>query len=92
MISNGQGQHYLAVKKSSALLRGVTSKQHSDFYCLNCLYSLTTEEKRESHKKACKNKQFCNVVMLSEGTKRLEFNQYQKFDKAPFFILQTVSA
>ena len=32
----------------------------------------------------CENKNFCNVVMPSEDTKMLEFNQYQKSDKAPF--------
>ena len=29
---------------------------------------------------------FSNVIMLSEDTKILEFNQYQIFDKAPFII------
>ena len=38
MIPNGEGWHYLEVKKSSTLLRSVTSKNNSDFYCLNCLY------------------------------------------------------
>ena len=32
-----EGQHYLAVKKLSALLRGITSKHNGDFYSLNCL-------------------------------------------------------
>ena len=32
-----EGQHYLAVKKLSALLRGTTSKHNGDFYSLNCL-------------------------------------------------------
>ena len=27
-----------------------------------------------------------NVVMSSEGTKLLEFNQYKKSDKTPLFI------
>ena len=31
-----KGWHYLAVKKISALLHGITSKNESDFYCLNC--------------------------------------------------------
>ena len=30
MISNGERWHYLAVKELSALLRGITSKHHSD--------------------------------------------------------------
>ena len=47
MISNGEKRegksagrwHYLAVKKLSALLRGITSKHNGDFCCLNCLPS-----------------------------------------------------
>ena len=48
MISNGEGLKaksegrrwdYLAVKKLSALLRGIVSKSNGYFYCLNCLYS-----------------------------------------------------
>ena len=48
MISNGdkcvakseeQQWHYLAVKKLLALLRGITSKHHGDFYSLNCFHS-----------------------------------------------------
>ena len=47
---------------------------------------LGTKNKLESHKKVCENKDFCNVIMPSEDTKILEFNQYQKSDKAPFII------
>ena len=36
--------------------------------------------------KKCENKDFCNITMLSEDTKILKFNQYQKSDKAPFII------
>ena len=45
---------------------------YSDFLCLNFLH--------------CENKDFCNVIMPSEDTKILEFNQYQNSDKAPFII------
>ena len=76
MIPNGEGCHYLAVKNLSALLREITSKHHGDFYCCNCLHFFVTKNKRESHKKVCKNKDFCNIVMSSEDTKILEFNQY----------------
>ena len=53
---------------------------------LNCVHYFAAENKRESHKKVCKNKDFCNVVMPFEDTKMLEFNQYKKSDKAPFII------
>ena len=78
--------HYLAVKILSAVLRAIMSKHHGGFYCLKCLYSSATESKRESQKKVCENKDCCDVVILSEDTKILEFNQYQKSDKAPFII------
>ena len=48
--------------------------------------SLDLEKKFHSHKRVCGNKDFCNIIMPSEDTKILEFNQYQKFDKAPFTI------
>ena len=32
------------------------------------------------------HKVFCDVIMSSEDTKILEFDQYQKSDKAPFII------
>ena len=31
-------------------------------------------------------KTFCNIVIPSEDSKILEYNQYQKSDKAPFII------
>ena len=59
IISNGEIQwHYPAVKKLSALLRGITSKHHGDSYYLNCLHSFATEKILESHKKYVKIKIF----------------------------------
>ena len=52
-------------KKLPVLLRGITSKHHSDFYYLNCLHSFATKNRLESHKNLCKNKGFCNVIMPS---------------------------
>ena len=46
MTPNEEEWDYLAVKNLSALLIGVTSKHHDDFYCLNCLHSLATKSKR----------------------------------------------
>ena len=73
-------------EKLSELLRGITSKHYRDFYCLNCHHSFRTKTKFESHENVCENKDFCNVIMLSEDTKILKLNQYQKYDKAPFII------
>ena len=43
--------HYLAVKKLSALLRGITSSHNGNFYCLNCLYSYRTKETLKNMKR-----------------------------------------
>ena len=73
-------------KKLSALLRKITSNNNCEFYCLNCLHSCRTNNKIEWHKMVCGNKGFCNVVISSEDTKILEFNHYQKSNKAPLIV------
>ena len=67
-------------------MRGITSKHDGDFYCLNCLHSFATENKRKSHEKVCENKHFYDLVMPSEDIKISEFNQYQISDKASLII------
>ena len=58
IIPKEERWYYLAVKKLSASLRGVASKHHGEFYCLNLFYSFATENKPESHKQACQKKIF----------------------------------
>ena len=48
------------------------------------IHSLAAEKTIESNQKVCESKNFCNVIMPSEDTKILEFNQYQKSDEASF--------
>ena len=58
------------------------------FYCLNCLHSFRAENKLQSHKKVCKNKDFRGIVMPPpEKDNILEFNQYVKLDKMPYIII-----
>ena len=52
MIRSIERWHYIAVKELSALLRGTTSRNNGDFYCL---------------KIKIKNKDFYNFMMPSEG-------------------------
>ena len=72
------------LKKISALLGWITSKNHRDFYCLNCFHSFRIANKLKSHEKVCKNKGFCGMVMPSEKNKITEFNQYMKSDKTSY--------
>ena len=86
MIPNREKWPYVAVKKLSALLTGITFLHYGHFYCLSCLHFSKTKNKLESHINVSENKNFCNVHMPSEDTKILEFNQYQTINKAPFII------
>ena len=61
MISNGENWHYLVVKSLPGLLKGITSNQKEDFYCLNCFCAYTTRNKFEEHKKICENHEYCHV-------------------------------
>ena len=47
--------HYLAVKSFTALLRGIASNHHGDFYCLNCFHSYATHNKLKKHEICLKN-------------------------------------
>ena len=84
IILNEKKLHYLAVKKLSELLRGITSKHHGHLPKLPSFF--WNKKKLKFHKKVCENKDFCNVIMPSKDTKILEFNLYQKCDKEPFII------
>ena len=42
---------------------------------------IPSKQKTKLHKIVCENKDFCIVVMLSQNTVILEYNQYQKPDK-----------
>ena len=53
---------------------------------MNCLHSIRIKNKLQSHKKVCQNNDFCNIVMSSESSKTLEFNQYKKSNRATFII------
>ena len=64
---NGEGWHYLVVKKLSVLLREITLKHDGNFYCLKCLYPFRTENTFKSHEKVCKNKDLLNCNAIPKG-------------------------
>ena len=86
-ITGGGKWHYLAVKKLSALLRGITSKHDGDFYCLNFLNSYRTENRLKKHYHVCKNHDYCYVDMPKEGNKILKYNYGEKSMKVPIYYL-----
>ena len=76
MIADGKKWHYLAVKRMSALFRGIISKHDGDFYCSNCFYLYSTENKLKKHKSVCENHN-CYVEMPKEDNKILKV--YERF-------------
>ena len=86
IITDVEKWHYLAVKRLSALFRGITSKHDGDFYCLNCFQSHTTENKLKKHKKVCVNHDYCYVEMPEEYNKTLKYNEGEKSIRVPFII------
>ena len=87
MITDGTGNwHYLAIKRISGLLRGITSNHNGDYYCLNCFQSYTTEKKLRKHEKVCENHDFCHLKMPDEDNKILKYASGEKSLKVPFII------
>ena len=79
--------HYLAVKRISGLLRGITSRHNGDFYCLNCFHSYTTEEKFRKHKRICENHDFCFLKMPDEDNKILKYVSGKKIIENSLYYL-----
>ena len=86
MITDGEKWHYLAVKRLSALLRGITSKREEDFYCLNCFHSYSTKDKLKKHKDVCENHDYCYIEMPKKNNKILKYNHGEKSVKIPLLI------
>ena len=82
IITDGEKWHYIAVKRLSGLLRGVTG----NFYCLNCFHEYRTKNKLETHKKICENRDYCHVQMPNEDNKIIKHNEGEKSIKSPFII------
>ena len=86
MITDGKKWRYLAVKRFSALLKGITSKHDGDFYCLNCFYSFTTKNALNKHENVWKNHDYCYVEMPDKDNNILKYNPGRKCMKVPFVI------
>ena len=51
MITDGKKWYYIAVRSLPALLRGITSSNNKDFYCLNCFHSYRTHNNLKKHER-----------------------------------------
>ena len=69
----GEGWHYIAVKKLTASLRKTMTKHNGHFYCFNCLHSFRTKNKLELYKKVSHKKKKKIFVLLWCLLKRLKY-------------------
>ena len=78
--------HYLAVTKISGLLRGINSRYNGYFYCLNCFYSYSTENRLKKHEKICYDYKFCFLKMPDDDNSILKSKPEKKSLKHAFVI------
>ena len=86
MITDAEKWHYLAAKKLSALLKGITSKHKGGFYYLNRFHSYNTKEKLKKHRNVCDSHDYCYVEMPEKDNKILKYNHGEKSMKVPLMI------
>ena len=84
VITYGIKCHYLAVRSLFALLRGITSSNNGDFYCLNCLIAHLIKLKK--HERVWNYHDYCRVDMSEEDKNTLKYRPGEKSLKVPFII------
>ena len=60
------------IRSLSRLFRGVTSNNHGDFYCLNCLHSFGTDNGPKKHERLCENNDYCHAEMPTKINETLK--------------------
>ena len=86
ITDDGERWHYLAVRSLSTLLRGISSSNNGDFYCLNCFHSCRTLNKLKRHERVCNNHDYCHIDMLEEDKNTLKYHHRDKLLRVPFII------
>ena len=74
------------VKGLSRLLRGISSNQVGDFYCLNCFNPYNTENRLKEHEEICNKNDNCRIIMPMWNEELLKHNHGKKLLKDPFVI------
>ena len=76
ITDNGERWHYLVVRSLSALLRGISSSNNGDFYCLNCFHSYRTHNKLKMRERVCNNHDYCLLKYRSQDKSLKDLNHY----------------
>ena len=69
------------MRSLSALLRGVSSSNNVDFYCLNCFHSYCALNKLKKHERVCNDHYYCHVDMPEEDKNILKHGPADKLSK-----------
>ena len=85
ITDDGKRWHYLAVKSLSALLRGISSSNNGDFYCLNCFHSYRTLDKLKKHERVRGNHDYCCIDMSNKHEK-IKYLSGEKSLKVLFIV------
>ena len=88
MIANDdENWHYLTVKSLSRLLRGITSNNKGDFYCLIFFFIYIEQKKHlKNMKKVCKDHDYYYVKLPKEDKKISKYNPGEKSSKVPYIV------
>ena len=78
ITDDGEGWDYLVAQSLSALLRGTSSSNNGEFYCLNCFHSYDTLNRLKNHERVCNNHDYSNVDMPEEGKTILKYSSGDK--------------
>ena len=83
---NENNWHYLAIKSIPGLLRFITSTNHGDFYCLNCLHSYRTLNVLKNNEKLCENHDYSNMKINNEDNKYISSTLDKNSLRVPIVI------
>ena len=86
ITDDGKRWHYLAVRSLPALLRGISSSNNGDFYCLNCFHSYCSLNKLKKHERVCNYHHYFHVDMPEEGKNILKYSLGDKSLNVLFII------
>ena len=64
----------------------MTSKHDADFYCLNYLYSYSTDDRLKKHENVRKGHDYCYVEISNKDNNILKYNHGEKSMKVPLII------
>ena len=86
ITDNENNWHYLAIKSLPGLLRSITSTNHGDFHCLNCLHFERTLDALKNHEKLCENHKYCKVKMSNDDNKYISSTLGKNSLRVPIIV------